>query len=134
MIKNKNQLFFNNSNETLLIKNNINNKKSLAKKSKIENKKIKIVGNFFKLKFLNKKKLIKFNLCLAHKIYILKNKKKSYLTIKKIKKNKIIILQKKNIKNSQKNTKLSICTENLKKKKRTKCIHKKRHKNIRKKL
>jgi hypothetical protein len=78
----------------------INFKKNIKIKSKITNKektinneKIKVLGNFFKLKYKKTKKLVKFNLCLAHKIYLLKNK--SFLScFKKIKKNKIIFLEK----------------------------------------
>lgn len=53
--------------------------------------KLKVLGNFFKLKYKKKKCLLKFNLCLAHKVYLLK-KKKAYLQIYKIKKNKILFL------------------------------------------
>ncbi len=74
--------------------------KITTKEKNINSKKIKVLGNFFKLKYKKSKKLIKFNLCLAHKIYILKNIN-NFSCFKKIKKNKLIYLEKnKIIKNS----------------------------------
>ena len=67
--------------------------KVYEKNKKIKSKKLKVLGNFFKLKYKKKKKLIKFNLCLAHKIYILKNVN-NFSCFKKIKKNKLIFLEK----------------------------------------
>jgi hypothetical protein len=99
-------LNFNNLNFYITEKK-INLKKKICIKNKITTKKksvystkIKVLGNFFKLKYKKSKKLIKFNLCLAHKIYVLKNKNK-FSCFKKIKKNKLVYLEKnKNIKNS----------------------------------
>lgn len=77
------------SNKIVFNKNTKKNNISLN----INIKKIKVIGNFFKLKFLNKKKIIKFSLCLAHKIYLLNQKKKFNFFLKRIKKNKVIFLQ-----------------------------------------
>jgi hypothetical protein len=101
--------------------NNTTTEKNLLKKKieynsakfGIESKKLKVIGNFFKLKFLKKKKLIKFNLCLAHKIYILKNKLTTHTIIKKLKKNKIIFIKKK-INNITKNKSLINCLKSIK--------------------
>ena len=96
MINKKWTFYINKNNNTIVEKIFLKNKiKYETTKFMLESKKLKVIGNFFKLKFLKKKKLIKFNLCLAHKIYILKNKKTTHTIIKKLKKNKIFFLKKK---------------------------------------
>lgn len=90
--------------KNIKIKNKVN-----EKNKKIKSKKLKVLGNFFKLKYKKNKKLIKFNLCLAHKVYILKNLSK-FSCFKKIKKNKLIFLEKnKTVKSiNNKNSNLSL--------------------------
>lgn len=90
-------------------KKNIN--RYIKKNTAIEKKKIKVIGNFFKLKYKKKKKIIKFNLCLAHKMYIIKNSKD--INVIKHKKNKLFFFWKKN-KNIKKN--IETCLAFLKKK------------------
>lgn len=115
MINKKWDFYINKNNNTTAEKIFFKKKiKYNAVKFTLESKKLKVIGNFFKLKFLKKKKLIKFNLCLAHRIYILKNKKTTHTIIKKLKKNKIFFLKKKNIKNEIKNKNLSQCLKNVK--------------------
>ena len=88
--------FFNTSNKLIIEKNikdtKIENQVKSLKNYKIVNK-IKVLGNFFKLKLKKKKKITTFNLCLAHKIFFYVNTKKANITIKKIKKNKLLILR-----------------------------------------
>ena len=115
MINKKWTFYINKNNNTIVEKIFLKNKiKYEATKFMLESKKLKVIGNFFKLKFLKKKKLIKFNLCLAHKIYKLKNKKTTHTIIKKLKKNKIFFLKKKNIKNEIKGKNLNQCLKNVK--------------------
>ena len=116
MIKNNN-FFINTINNSISIKSYL--KKNLESKNinnMVSHTKIKVVGNFFKLKFLKKKKLVKFNLCLAHKVYLFKNKNKNYLNLKKIKKNKIILIRKNKIVNKNLSLNIKNCTEKLRKK------------------
>ncbi len=62
-------------------------KKKTSTKMNFVKLKLKIVGNFFKLKYLKNKTVAKLNLCLAHKIYFLNNAlKKNEHILKKIKK------------------------------------------------
>jgi len=60
-----------------------------VKKHKIFHTKIKVIGNFFKLTYAKKKNLTKFNLCLAHRMYLYNNRYPNTLS-KKTRKNTVV--------------------------------------------
>ena len=55
--------------------------------------KLFVLGNFFKLRYKKKKALTRFQLCLAHRVYIFVNLLKSTIFRRKLKKNKMLFIK-----------------------------------------